>query len=183
MARTRRYRRYYKKGKWSSNIKAIGPNSFNIQPQSTDVVVHTLVVNPPYESNSSYPVGNNIMRVKNVEVSAELETPISSGSTNRFIECCTLYLMYVPEGYAVTKDTPIQHPEWIMAYQFIGSPNTEDEDHSYVNNNVKRIKSRLSRNLNTGDRIVFVISAFNESTQNTHQLIYSGLVRWWTKAN
>ena len=176
MAR-RRYRRYRRKfGKWSANIQRIGPNSYNIPSQTRDIGLVTLVTNESYSDTR----GNNILRVKNVEATIEFEYPMASGMSNSVVQSCTYYLLFVPEGYNVTVDTPIQHPEWIMAYRFTGSPsgeNTQSGNNNYSKPSYK-IKSRLCRNLNTGDRVVLLIEATNIST-STQTIQYQGLVRWW----
>lgn len=177
MAKYRRYRKYSRRahGKWSPNITRLGPNTFNIGGQSREHVIHTLIENPVYENTKA----NNVLRTKNVECTIEFESPANTGSI--FLESCTAYIMFLPEGYITNNDTPIQHPEWIMAYQFFGSPMAEYDEPQTLKP-LKRIRSRLSRNLNTGDRIVLFIEGTN-TANTTLQLQYQGLLRWWTKAN
>ena len=148
MAR-RRYRRYRKRsGKWSPNIKRIGPSSFNIPAQTRDGTTITLIENQPYDETR----GNNVLRTKNIEVSMEFETPTTNGANreNAYIESCTYYILFVPEGYNVTIDTPIQHPEWIMAYKYTGSPISEFYPQlasvALMSNNkyIEKIRTRLS---------------------------------------
>ena len=113
MARYRRRRFYKRKTHYSPNILRIGPNSYNIAAQSRDIGIVTLVENQEYDPNRT----NNIITVKNTELSIEFE------GSHTLIESCTAYLMFIPEGYTTTVDTPTQHPEWIMAYKYFGSPN------------------------------------------------------------
>ena len=115
MAR-RRYRRYSRRrNRWSPNIARIGPNSFNIPGQTRDAGSITLIENQAYDPSRS----NTIITVKNTELSIEFEAQYVT------LESATAYILYIPEGYSATIDTPIQHPEWIMAYKFFGSPNIE----------------------------------------------------------
>ena len=174
MAR-RRYRRYRRrKVSYSPNIIRIGPNSYNIAAQTRDVMSITLIENQAYDPSRS----NSIITVKNPELSIEFE------SEYPILEAATAYILYVPEGYTTTIDTPTQHPEWIMAYKFFGSPNIErtSETGPQTTKPIQRIKSRLARKLNTGDRIVLLVEASNIGG-TTQQLQYQGLCRWWTKAN
>lgn len=182
MAR-RRYRRYSRRrtGKYSPNITRLGPNSYNIQPQTRDFQIVTLVENEGYNASR----GNNILRVKNVELNVQFETANVAAAYN--IESCCGYILFIPEGYSINIDTPIQHPEWIMAYKFFGSPDPElgsiTEPQVVSPQRVQRITSRLSRNLNTGDRIVFLAEATNVNENNAYGVQFQGLCRWWTKAN
>ena len=181
MARYRRRRFYKKRTSYSPNITRIGPNSFNIPAQSRDIGIVTLIENQVYDPNRS----NNIITVKNPELSIEFN------ANNSLIESCTAYILFIPEGYNVTLDTPYQHPEWIMAYKFFGSPdldrNTTDNTSTFTYNEyakpIQRIKTRLSRKLNTGDRIVLLVEGTNLSQNNAYTMQYQGLLRWFTKAN
>ena len=107
-----KYRRRYRRrtGKYSPNISRLGPTSFNIQPQTRDIQIYTLVENEAYNTNK----GNNILRVKNIELNIQFET--AGIQDSYYIESCCGYVMFIPEGYQVNVDTPTQHPEWIMAY-------------------------------------------------------------------
>lgn len=177
MARYTKKRIYKKKARYSPNIARIGPSSFNIATESRDIGITTLVENQEYDPNRA----NSIITVKNVELSIEFD------ATTSLIESCTAYIMFIPEGYTTTLDTPIQHPEWIMAYKFFGSPNFDvnSTSNTYTDTNkyVNRIRTRLSRRLNTGDRIILLVEGTNTSNQNAYPMQYQGLVRWWTKAN
>ena len=183
MAKYTRYRKYSRRraGKYSPNILRLGPTTFSVPPETRDIAINTLVENQEYSSSR----GNNVLRVKNIELNIQFETAGLLASYN--IESCCGYVMYIPEGYQVTVDTPIQHPEWIMAYKYFGSPDPElgtgTEAQSISNQRIQRIKSRLSRNLNTGDRIIFLAEATNVAGTTTYQVQFQGLCRWWTKAN
>ena len=170
MARYRRKRYYRKRARYSPNIVRIGPNSFNIQPQTREFGVTTLIENQGYDPSRS----NTIITVKNPELSIEFENS-GNGLTN--IESCTAYILFIPEGYTAGINTPIQHPEWIMAYKFYGSPNYDGGFSKFVN----KIKTRLSRKLNTGDRIVLLVEATNTSQQYESTMEYQGLVHQRTK--
>ncbi len=124
MPRYRR-RKFYKKARYSPNILRIGPSSFNIPAQSRDIGIITLIENQTYDPSRS----NNIITIKNPELSIEFD------ANNSLIESCTAYIMFIPEGYTATIDTPIQHPEWIMAYKFFGSPNYDIDANNNVTNN------------------------------------------------
>lgn len=167
------YRRRFRKssGRWSSNIQDIPP------------IENTLLAGPGYSSNTTTLVTNpvqssittsTVYTVKNVEGTFTIE----SENNDLLVEGFTAYLMFVPQGMNVNSDYNVQHPEYIMAYKFYGSP-TPDAGQQYQ---PIRIKSRLARKLQTGDSIVLFIKAYNQaSSDRTYTL--QGLVRWWTKSN
>ncbi len=166
MARYRRRRYYRKRARYSPNIVRIGPSSFNIPAQDRDFGVVTLIENQSYDPSRS----NTIITVKNPELSIDFDANQNAAAA---IESCTAYIMFVPEGYVPNIDTPILHPEWIMAYKFFGSPNWENTSSGqclpkYVN----RIRTRLSRKLNTGDRIILFIEGSNINSTSSYSMQY-----------
>lgn len=176
MAR-RRYRRYRRKsGRWASNI-------FEIQNTTVQVGVGefsgttTLVTNPVQNNTTT----SQIYTIKNVEISAELESAATGGI---FIEGITYYIMFVPQGMNVGSDYNKQHPEYIMAYRFYGSCDIETVNDQRVTTNKLpiKVKTRLSRKLNTGDSIILFIKGYNQNNLSTAMQL-TGVVRWWTKAN
>lgn len=169
MARTKKVRKYYRKGRWSSNIKTVENESITLPTGKSSASI-TLCYNPPQTDTTV----SQIYTVKNVEFSYELEMP-SGGGTN--IESICGYIMFVPQGMTVGQDYAQLHPEYIMAMRFYGSP---DNDTPY--RNPLKIKTRLSRRLNTGDSIIFYITALN-TYNNSYIINVNGLLRWWTKAN
>ena len=179
MAR-RRYRRYRRaRGKWAANIQRIS-GSGTVSANSPFVDYVTIAQNPEQEDTAV----SQIFRVKNIEIACQLESAYPQ------IENIEYYIMYVPEGYPLPEDRslPIKHPEWIMAYKFIGNGTNSFGSTSsspYVSNEnaqVPKVKTRLTRKLQTGDQIVFIICGVNNSTSNS-SIVYNGLLRWWTKAN
>jgi len=178
MARSTR-RKYYKRrsGKWSSNIQRIRligdagtPGFFGD--------TFTIAQNPGQDNLAV----SQIYTVKNIEISGQLEaqgvTSPQIGNASKIQEV-TYYIMYVPEGYPIDITLPDKHPEWIMAYKFIGQAASAADSTAYQ---TPRIKTRLSRRLNTGDSIIFLYTAYNDNTVNL-PIKFTGLVRWWTKAN
>lgn len=176
MAR-RRYRRYRRRrAKWSPNLQVLRGSgiapSINTAPDNgTFADFITIAQNNTTTSQNSI---SQIFTVKNIEVSAELES-------NSSVQNIEYYIMFVPEGYSLSKNLPEVHTEWIMAYKYIGSPITPGGS-TTSNAQPPKIRTRLSRKLNTGDQIVFIIRGLNNSTQQ-ELVSYHGLVRWWTKAN
>ena len=74
--------------------------------------------------------------------------------------------MFVPQGMNVSTDYNIQHPEYIMNYKYLGSPtgtgtSTSAEVQQYQ---PFRLRSRLSRKLNTGDSVILFIKGLNQGT-------------------
>lgn len=77
------------------------------------------------------------------------------------------YIMYVPQGYTLATNTPVDHPEWVLSWRSIdtGSALAGTTYHANVT-----MSSSLSRNLNSGDAIKFVMVANNVNTANTYSL-------------
>lgn len=183
MARYTRYRRYSRrfrrKGIWSSRITNF-TGSQSATAGNQFVIYQNLTTNPS-QSEDSVSIKYT---VKNINAAIQLE---SSGTAS--VENLQAYVMYIPQGYIPTgvpgayADAPYQHPEWIMAHRFIGSA-------QYDATNIAvqpgfpalRLSSRLSRKLDTGDRIVLIILGSNTATSSV-TLDYQGLVKYNTKAN
>lgn len=173
MARRRTYRRRYRKTRWASNIQDIAPTQQTAVPGDFANVIG-LTTNPTQSILSV----SQIYTVKNFSIDFTIESMASSN-----LEAITAYVMYLPQGMTANDDYHIQHPEYIMAYKYLGSPqlstNTSNENQQFQ---PTRIRSRLSRKLNTGDSIILFIKGYNTGTANAN-LEIAGLVRWFTKAN
>lgn len=187
MAR-RRYRRRRRTGRWSSNIQEVG-NTITTAP--TDWSAFETIMSNPIQTNTFV---SQTYTVKNIEISFNIDYEASTGGMGNYIEGITAYIMYVPQGFGQTiggelilpTDYNLQHPEYIMAYKYLGSPSNEwnGTGNQLANQQYQpfRVKTRLSRKLQTGDSIVLFIKGVNQSTSNI-PLRLSGLIRWWTKAN
>lgn len=179
MAKFRRYRKYTRRGRtrWSSNILDIGPSTFTLSELSgwnhTEV---TLITNPDYSSSLT----SNLYTIKNVEVSLNFNA--DANQLFNYIDNLQFYIMYVPQGMFVGQDYAIKHPEYIMAMRYYGDPGSDSGNAPYTHTPI-RIKTRLSRKLNTGDKIILLIRAANTNATQTGQTVYGGVCRWWTKAN
>lgn len=172
---------YRRKGRWSANIKTLTSQAIQAGI-GTFFGVTDLCTNPVQTDNSV----SQQYTVKNVEVSFEIDFPNGQASAlaGINIEALVTYIMFVPQGMTVTETYPNTHPEYIMAYKFYGSPNYEFTANDIVNpgRNAVRVKTRLSRRLQTGDKIILLIVG-NNNGNNSVNLDYNGIVRWWTKAN
>lgn len=170
MAR-RSYKKIYyrRKGRWSANIRSITANNISFSPGS-DYTTLDLCTNP---AQTDVTVSQQYT-VKNFEINFELS---SNDATN--LESLAGYIMYVPQGMIVTETYPNLHPEYIMNYKFYGSAVMENNN----NRGPLRMKTRLSRRLQTGDKIIFLITGYNDHSTADINLEINGLVRWYTKAN
>lgn len=184
MAR-RRYRRYRRRsGRWSPNIVKLNDN---IQASPGEWFGESdLALNPAQVSTGV----SQVFTVKNIEITFTLETSYSTSASQ--IESVTAYIMYVPQGMNVTSSYYAEHPEYILAYKYLGSPTTYSINNTSStttavpesqNYQPYRVRSRLSRKLQTGDRIILYLQGSNENQSQSPLLLLSGLVRWWTKAN
>lgn len=180
MAR-RRYRRYRRRsGRWAPNIVKI--SSLNEASSGEFSNVEDLALNP-VQTNTGVA---QTFTVKNFEINFTIEgNPSNSG---QYLESITAYIMYVPQGMNVTSSYYADHPEYIMAYKYLGSPSIEFPAAGTVsfaqgqNYQPYRIRTRLSRKLQTGDRVILYIQGSNTSNATTTYNL-DGIVRWWSKAN
>lgn len=174
MAKYTRYRKYSRRNraKWSSNIKEFAHSGL-VEKNKQAVFTQQLCLNPIQNDNTV----SNVYTVKNMDVSAWVEVNTSTAQTG--IEYVTWYIMYVPQGMQVDEFYNIQHPEYIMAMKYQGTPG---QDNSLPGNNI-RIKTRLSRRLQTGDSIILYGKLTNTDTGNDFNFNVNGIARWNTKAN
>lgn len=180
MAR-RRYRRFRRRsGRWAPNIVKI--SSTNIATQGEFSNTEDLASNP-LQSNTGVA---QAFTVKNFEITFTIEG--ENYRSRDYLESITAYIMYVPQGMNVTSSYYAEHPEYIMAYKYLGQPSAarlnaipeqiiEDQQYQPI-----RIKTRLSRKLQTGDKVILYIQGSNQYTANVNYNI-NGIVRWWSKAN
>ena len=201
MARYRRYRKYTRsrRGKYSSNIQEFSNQIQNID-QGANFRTITLAFNPVQTNTAT----SQTYRVKNIEVNFLSELPVGKDAAENaaaYINDITAYIMFVPQGMNVTASYNLDHPEYIMAYKFIGSPSASGEWYRNMggssgttvydyysaqgqNYQPHKVKTRLSRTLNTGDSIIlFTKFNYSNSIASPTSFLIHGVARWWTKAN
>lgn len=166
----KRYRRFRKSGRWSSNMGVVD-QAINI-PVGEFFASIDLAANPQQTTSTV----SQQYTVKNVEFSYKFE--LNNIDENRDVEMLQMYIMYIPQGFDITLNTVTQHPEWIMNYQFIGNPDSDGIQRYQP----RKIKTRLARKLQTGDSIKLLVMGNNKSN-STIGGNCSGVIRWWTKAN
>ena len=173
MARYTRYRKYsrrYRSKRWSSRI-----TNLDIEQQvgaNTDFFVFRNLATNPVQDNDTV---SQRYTVKNIRCNFCIE---SSTSINNPLDNVQAFVLYVPQGFTLSTSTPYEHPEWIMASKHIGIP---------LNNNSPGYASlymstRLSRKLDTGDKVVFVVQGSNPTNSTTSARL-TGIIRYNTKAN
>ena len=181
MARFRRYRKYSRRShaKWAANLQEIGTTTIQAPSNSTFFSTFTLSFNPTQVNTAV----SQVYTVKRIECSFYIDSFDQASAIH--IEDVAAYIMFVPQGMNVTKEYNIQHPEYIMAYKFLGSPSTELSNTSAQGQQYQPIKvsTRLSRKLNSGDSVILFIKGNNTNTSSSASFDFHGLVRWWTKAN
>ena len=176
--RTRKYSRSYRRKSWSSRITNIRGSQSAAANQNI-VIYYDLCKNPD-QSESSV---SNKFTVKNIHLQLDLAYYQSANSSPEYIENLQAYIVYIPQGYAGEAPSdyaniPFAHPEWIMTYRYIGSCQPDTPSYPAL-----RMFSRLSRKLDTGDRVTLIILGNNTSTSVSSGITYQGLVKYNTKAN
>lgn len=183
MAR-RRYRRYFRRRRkiWSSRLQNFDGSQL-AGVNSAYIIYQNLCTNPAQNTDTV----SNKYTVKNIHCQIELEVD-KAVANNPGVENLQAYIMFIPQGYIPTgvpgayADVPFQHPEWIMAYRFYGSPNP-NLNATTPGFPPVRLYSRLARKLDTGDRVVLIVLGQNNDSASSHTLYYRGLVKYNTKAN
>lgn len=178
MAKTKKIiKKYYKKADWSSNISNFSFNQIINANTQFDITVD-LCENPVQDVSRV----SQKFTVKNMNLQFMLEGDRNEVSQtdphNNSIENLQMYILYIPQGFTITSNTPFEHPEWIMAYRFIGIP-VEQNRPGYSS---LRIRSRLARKLDTGDKVKLLLLGQNTGTVST-PIKGNGLLRYNTKAN
>ena len=177
-------RRYYRrrtvavrpKKKWASNmiIRNYVINSDNPSP------VITLVANS-LQSGTPTPV---IVKAGNFKINADIGVAATAGSSGDIGIQLMAVVLYLPEGNGIPNNTSLgaivgAHPEYIMAWRQFDT-STPTTSTSFAREVV--FSSRLKRNLNSGDSIVFgVLSSATGVTVN--RIVTSVTAQFWTCAN
>jgi len=183
--RSYRQRRRFRRGtKWSANLQEISTTTVTAPNNSSFWQSFVLSFNPTQVNTAV----SQVFTVKNIEVSFYIDS--STSTSFSYIEDVAAYIMFVPQGMAVTENYNLQHPEYIMAYKFLGSPSSDAVNGSPPGQQYQpvKVRTRLSRKLQSGDNVILFIKGNN--TYNNPDLPeqflrfdFHGLVRWWTKAN
>lgn len=181
MARTTR-RKYYKRktARWAPNIAKIRDS---ISATTGEFGANSTLAFNPAQSTGSV---SQTYTAKNFDITFTIEA--SSTDSANYIEGITVYIMYVPQGMTVGNDYYQLHPEYILNYKYLGSPQGKSESATTTGGQESqqfqpvRVRTRMARKLQTGDQIILYVNGTNTSS-DSQTLLIDGLVRWWTKAN
>ena len=162
----------YAKQKWCPNIK-----SGQVQLDTTNqAAVLNLLVNST-DTATPTPV---VIKAKHFKL--QMDVRAIQNNTSQYTYPLGIYggIIYVPEGInIVTKDNITaliaSHPEWVIIHTLLDSAESSGSM-------IQRTSS-LSRNLNSGDRIVMYCyaSTWPQGSANTTHLDYN--VSWVNRAN
>lgn len=186
MARYYRRRSYTRvvrpKKKWASGYKTIA-GAIQTGTGSSFVYNTNLVENSTDSSNPT-PV---IIKTGNFRV--QFDAVLNVGGSG--ILTARAYVVYIPEGwnlgttgaeiYLNIDNIVAQHPEWIMVWRQLDFGNANAS--GSVDTTVVRMSSRLKRNLNSGDKIVFAILGTGDFTGITFRGQVVGGAQFWNCAN
>lgn len=171
----RYYRRRYTrtlvrpKKKWASNI--ITWNNSQVDTLFINIVANKAQTPAPTPT---------VIKTGNFKISCDL---VLNGATGTHNPTCTIFIIYVPEGwtqtYAAYVDLVEKHPEWILACKSSGGSITTSQTGAYSVDSIN-LSSRMKRNLNSGDSIGLLIMS-NITSSNAARI--TGVCRWWTCAN
>lgn len=180
----KRYTRVVKpKKRWASNMKEI-----KLTTNTTIEHYGGMVELCKNATQSALPTPV-IVKTGNFKVQCDV---VTTPGTGLVLSSLIAYVIYLPEGAIPAAATPGEptpaevytfltgminaHPEWIMAWRQVGydaiAENATSADRV-------TFSSRLKRNLNSGDRVVFALV----SAGAVSGLALSGMCQFWTCAN
>lgn len=163
------------KKKWASNLVNLSPTSDTTGGNS--VVYKYVICQNANPTNVPTPV---ILKTGNFKLQCDAFFNLSANAAVSF----SAYIMYVPEGTVLNGINDVtaliaRHPEWIMAWKY----STFDYVSGAANIDTIRVSSRLKRNLNSGDSIMFLGVGITDTgvTYTNHGI--KGMCQFWTCAN
>lgn len=172
------------KKKWASQMTIQRLQQEN-EAQSLQYL--TLVQNST-ESATPTPV---IVKTGNFKVQVDAYAVVTTA--DRSLVNAIAFIAYVPQGYTLDGNTGTrytvmqnflkQHPEWVMCWKqldFTSSSGTASPDAVSVS-----FSSRLKRNLNSGDKIIFSV-AYQENgivPSSSNSFTYQVACQYWTCSN
>lgn len=161
--RYRRVKTVARKAKWNSvmtyydiNIPQLAFNPDSSQFQANYV---TVVSNGPTDAGVHSTTTHPVIKVRHLK--AQVSIPIINAlHWNRAL----IGFCYLPQGYTFNNQTIQYHPEWVMCSKPVFAQTGVVA--------VASVTSPLSRNLNSGDSIVFFCNRMNVSSDTEAQQQY-----------
>lgn len=184
----RRYTRVVRpKKKWATNMREISLSFPTEQSPTADFGLYTTLCVNSSETTTQSVVSPTptIVKTGNYKVQCDLILSNSAASMTD----ASVFILYVPEGitlgstvrevYAALTGLVLRHPEWVLAWRQLGA------DWIASNSSVQRVtfSSRLKRNLNSGDRVIFALVGKNQTGGAVSSCRLSGFAQFWTCAN
>lgn len=105
-------------------------------------------------ANTATPPTATIIKVKNFKVNVDIVQTTATAVT-----VAVIGVFFVPERFTPTFDIFELHPEWCMGWRMISV--------SGLSEPAVQFSSRLTRNLNSGDRICLVIRSTSAAAAGT----------------
>lgn len=150
-----RPRAYVKRRKWSPTL---GQGVMNTQANANATgFSSTVLCANSINQGTDAPV-STIIKVKNFKCVIDIFSNGPASSTRNVF----FAIMFVPQGFTISATTPTEHPEWIMVWRTVDIGVTTDSNIPSASN--LQLSSRLTRNLNSGDKIVLYHSFYNNTT-------------------
>lgn len=177
--RRRTYTRVVKpKKKWASNYYELSGDVQSAGDGQSFWYAKPLGRNTT-EVNSPTPV---IVKTGNFRVQFDLT--ISVGASGAI--AARAFVIFVPQGWPSTTIDNYQnivkdHPEWIMVWRQLDFGNANAA--GTYDTSVVKMSSRLKRNLNSGDSVIFLILGTGDFTNVTYKAKIAGAAQYWTCAN
>lgn len=181
--RRRTYTRVVKpKKKWASNYSVLS-GDITYGGSSSFFYFIDLAKNSTESSNPT-PV---VVKTGNFRVQFDLTLNVgTSGAVS-----ARAYIIYVPQGWNFGSSNELlytgftqiveQHPEWIMMWRQLDFGNANAQ--GSVDTSVVRMSSRMKRNLNSGDKVMFLLLGTGAFEGVQQRGVIQGACQYWTCAN
>lgn len=179
-----RKRFYYRKSRkhWASHIDEVSMH-VTATPSTPASLVHTIAENTA-DTTTPTPFLTKIGNV-GIDVGIQLSTdnPPSNASTYN-LSCGVIF---VPQGVSYTTNNQIKtlieyHPEYVMWLKQV-IPQTKYGTGGWALDNVPSLKvqSRLKRNLNSGDKLIFFVLANTTEVSQELDIRVQGWARYYSR--
>ena len=184
MPRYRRYRRTIvraPKKKWATNIISLN-GGVETGTGNGHFSFWKMLAENKTETSSPIPV---IVKTGNFKVQFDMIMNVGSSG----VISASAFVLFIPQGvltettanYDTVESVVKNHPEWIMSWRQLDFGNANQA--GSVDTSVVKFSSRMKRNLNSGDAVVFTILGTGDFSGVSFKSSVNGMAQFWTCAN
>lgn len=172
MARKRYHKRRYRKKSWVKKFIQSTHDGMTVSAGSQFSKFFD-IVQAPVDNSQVVPQPYYVTRIK-VQFEIEEATPGDSAAVH--FEGLVGYICYVPEDITPTPLLPEKHPEWVLGHRFYGSLMSD-----ITQTKVFTCYSPLKKKLNSGDKIVFLVTGYNTSQNSSYSFYINNFISFYSR--